>query len=1050
MLPVEESYLTCTGGQARLLNDKNPHGFVSLNQVLQERAKTHPDTLIAGFPEHKVADEGASSNGSNWEVKKLTFASLLQASNAVASELVRQGTLQPREAQDGLKNRIVALLSPSCIDFIVFVFAAIRLGYGVLLVAPQNSAEAVRNLCLNTKCAHLFCHSMYMHLAFNAVVQRQDGTIADRDSVHIMSMPSRATWEACSSPEPPMLNTALNPFDEKDTIALVFHTSGSTGMPKPIYHTHRVWTEGLPCLPGDAAFTTTPLYHGGMPDFLRAMMSLTPLYLYSSLHPINVSNVVSAVSACSDVRAFLSVPYILKMLSESESGIRMLQAMHLVSTGGAPLPEETGDYLVSKGVCLVSRLGSSECGFLLSSARNCVTDKAWSWLRDYSHGLGLLWFEPAGDTGSYELIVDSAFPTLNVSNQPDGSFATGDLYAKHPTIPHAWRYAGRADDIIVMTNGKKISASAVENSLRASPIVCEALVFGSSRPFLGVLVLPAGVTATRESVLDVVHAVNSRNPSYAHIMDEMVIVLPPDSVFPRASKGTLLRPLAYQQYAETIERAYHTLEAGDASASNLLLLSGQDLVAYVRDATRLAVPEEISLWTDDDDLFVLGVTSVKAIELRSKLQQLVDRRIPSNVVYDYPSVKRLVKAIEDIRRGDATSADDDVFRLMRELVVKYGTFHDIQASQPDVSVDSCGSRVIVLTGATGALGAHLLIRYLRDGDSEVIALVRASGDAEAKDRVAQSLKRRGLSAFITGPGWMGVKCLAVRLGEANLGLTPDAYGMLKERATVIVHAAWDVNFVASLESFAPVHLAGLRNLIDLAAVSQRWASLVFCSSTAAVANDYTGQRPIEESLPRSENSATSLGYSRSKWVAEHICGRAYAVPLRGRIRIARIGQLCGDTQKGIWNESEAWPLLIASVKYTGCLPSLQEYPSWLPLDIAAEVIFDVSRDSRAVNSIPVYHVVNPNTQTSWTNILSYLVSAGLIFTTVSPTQWLGCLEEALSKEDDTRTRALLEFWHVAYADKTHSPKSQPVYDTSIAASTSKLLRDPPSLSVDLV
>ena len=37
-----------------------------------------------------------------------------------------------------------------------------------------------------------------------------------------------------------------------------------------------------------------------------------------------------------------------------------------------------------------------------------------------------------------------------VANRVDGSFATGDLYAKHPTIRNAWRYCGRVDDIIVM------------------------------------------------------------------------------------------------------------------------------------------------------------------------------------------------------------------------------------------------------------------------------------------------------------------------------------------------------------------------------------------------------------------------------------------------------------------------------------------------------------------------------------------------------------------------------------------------------------------------
>lgn len=51
-----------------------------------------------------------------------------------------------------------------------------------------------------------------------------------------------------------------------------------------------------------------------------------------------MTNVVGAVSAYPGVTAFLSVPYILKMLAEHREGLEMLQRMELVSTGGAPLP----------------------------------------------------------------------------------------------------------------------------------------------------------------------------------------------------------------------------------------------------------------------------------------------------------------------------------------------------------------------------------------------------------------------------------------------------------------------------------------------------------------------------------------------------------------------------------------------------------------------------------------------------------------------------------------------------------------------------------------
>ena len=112
------------------------------------------------------------------------------------------------------------------------------------------------------------------------------------------------------------------------------------------------------------------------------------IYFYpTSTTSVTAGNVVAAVSACQDpppsldgmdlspqglaerahrfkVTAFLSVPYILTILSEDLDGpgLKMLAGMDLVSTGGAPLDSKLGDAMVERGVKLVSRLGSSECG----------------------------------------------------------------------------------------------------------------------------------------------------------------------------------------------------------------------------------------------------------------------------------------------------------------------------------------------------------------------------------------------------------------------------------------------------------------------------------------------------------------------------------------------------------------------------------------------------------------------------------------------------------------------------------------------------------------
>ena len=60
-----------------------------------------------------------------------------------------------------------------------------------------------------------------------------------------------------------------------------------------------------------------------------------------------------------------------------EEKMKYFQSMAIVGVGGAALPSEVGNVLVEQGVHLISRFGSAECGFLMSSHREYSKDKEW-------------------------------------------------------------------------------------------------------------------------------------------------------------------------------------------------------------------------------------------------------------------------------------------------------------------------------------------------------------------------------------------------------------------------------------------------------------------------------------------------------------------------------------------------------------------------------------------------------------------------------------------------------------------------------------------------
>ena len=137
-------------------------------------------------------------------------------------------------------------------------------------------------------------------------------------------------------------------------VAFIMHSSGSTGLPKCIYLTHvacihNFWSgHPLEC------FITVPLYHmHGHSSLYRAMYRRKICYIYNAALPLTGTNLITALNAAPP-QLLLTVPYGLKLLSESQSGIRALRNCQKVSYAGSICPDELRDYSSACGVQLVS------------------------------------------------------------------------------------------------------------------------------------------------------------------------------------------------------------------------------------------------------------------------------------------------------------------------------------------------------------------------------------------------------------------------------------------------------------------------------------------------------------------------------------------------------------------------------------------------------------------------------------------------------------------------------------------------------------------------
>lgn len=298
-------------------------------------------------------------------------------------------------------------------------------------------------------------------------------------------------------------------------------------------------------------------------------------------------------------------------------------------------------------------------------------DKVWNYVREHEKLSPFLKWIPRGPN-LYECCVMDGWPAKVQSNQPDGSYATKDLFEPHPTIPRAWKYIARLDDTIVLVNGEKFNPVAAEGTIRSNKNVAEAVIFGAGRPYLGILVVPSPALAskTQEEILDiiwpVVETTNSSADAFAKISKSMIRLLPTDCAYPRTDKGSIIRQAFYKTFAREIEETY---DAAETSSGDLKHFEEPELKKFLKDVMSDTLGADVG---EDTDFFQLGLDSLQAIQVRSEILKTVyiGAKLGQNVVFEHPSIDRLSKHLIALKLGQKAE-DVAVEHDMKGLIEKY-------------------------------------------------------------------------------------------------------------------------------------------------------------------------------------------------------------------------------------------------------------------------------------------------------------------------------------------------------------------------------------------
>lgn len=851
-------------------------------------------------------------------------------------------------------SNVVAVIAVT--DVLVYqtvVMGCIRAGLAPFVISPRLPANSIVHLLRKTNCTQILTTSATLATLVHDVRDAYTNV-----SLNVEEMPTlseiypRLGTEKSSDPFQPFFFYKKPPMD---SVLMILHSSGSTGLPKAIAITHDVFIKRL-------SFPDTSELREHEPDIRFAGMALPPFHqlglsvqvfnlMYTvksvALYPPNVSatnpwptvpttdNVLSHAQMTGS-NAMAVVPSFLEVWAHSSDAVKFLASLEFVAFSGGALPPGLGKKLVNAGVRLSAVYGSTEIGgpgYLIPPRDASLED--WEWLR-FGESIDKRWVQQG--EGLYELqLLTSTKHAYPVENLPDvAGYATSDIWRRHSSKPDLWQFVGRLDDMITLSTGEKVIPMPMENILLEDHRIQGALAFGQQHHQIGMLIEPSGEPKDTELFINeiwlTIDKANKVAPAYARLFRDMIIVSDKSRSFIRSPKGTAIRKPTLSLYQEDIGALYATSGRSDGSLGYpppKELRSGELLIWLSANVAELTSASHINEIDVQKDLFQQGIDSVAALILRGRIIRMLSafrKELPQasslNIVARHPSIRLLAQHLEHI-----TTEDDNVSQLKDTTTNTEAMINLYSQSIPIHGQAKLlpTSRVVVLTGTTGCLGSHILSGLLVDPDvHKVYALNRLSSTSTPQERQKAAFLLHGLNPNLLDSKVTFIDCVNSR---KRLGLSDESYREIQQNCSLIIQNGWKLDFNLNLSAFEENILA-TRELVDIASVATHTVKFVFISSIAAACCD-----PVA----LSEASSDELtGYGESKYVAEQVIQKSGLDFL-----CLRFGQLCGGRYTGAWSPREWFPLVVKSGLKLGRLPDTLGTISWLPADAASSIVLDM-------------------------------------------------------------------------------------------------------------
>lgn len=409
----------------------------------------------------------------------------------------------------------------------------------------------------------------------------------------------------------------------------------------------------------------------------------------------------------------------------------------------------------------------------------------------------------------------------------------------------------------------------------------------------------------------------------------------------------------------------------------------------------------------DSDLFEYGLDSLKIASSIVMLNRYQFNHLSYQDIYDLRTVRKIVKCMN----GDLLVEED---QYVKEY--DYTRIHQLLKKNSDSSflAESIKGNVL-LTGATGFLGAHLLLEILQTTSVKVCCIVRPK-KISAKERLQNTFEQ-----YFGEKLWKQyenrIQIISMDLLEEER-LEEVVSLMKKESIQLILHSAATVKHYGSRELFYRLNVTIVENLIKLSKAIQ--AKLVHISTLSVSGNSFEGKfelQKFDHAIPFTENDlyigqCVSNIYTYTKYVAEMKLLEEMASGFEATI--IRVGNLTNSDVTGKSQINLQENGFIQRIRFLMDRKIIskdmyeQLYLEFSPVNEVAKAILVLSKIKEGR---PIYHLFNHHHVTLKKFIAFYQKKYGKTIEILEDKPFQQKIDQLLKKEQMLKYSILIEEFH---------------------------------------